>query len=146
MSDYKDQEIDLASGFAAFEAKHFSRSMQLLTAYAEGGNAEAQYRLAIMYQNGLGTVRNESFAYRWMQKAAEQYHGLACHALGCMYLEGDCVEQDDYKAVEYFTCSAEQGLEGSMIALAQLYEVGRGVHKDTKRAQELYKRAACSNS
>ena len=145
MSEYTDQDINLASGIAAFEAKHFSRAIQLLTAYAEDGNAEAQYRLAIMCQNGLGTVRNEPLAYKWMQQAAEQDHGLAHHGLGFMYLEGDCVEQDDQKAADCFARSAKQGLEGSMIALAQLYEQGRGVCKDPERARKLYRLAGYSN-
>jgi TPR repeat protein len=147
MPEYKDQEqdIDLASGLAAFEAKHFSRAIQLLTAYAEGGNAEAQYRLAIMCQNGLGTVRNESLAYSWMSQAASQGYGLAYHGLGFMYLEGDCAERDNRKAAKCFARGTEQGLEGSMIALAQLYDEGRGVRKNPERARELFRRAGCSN-
>lgn len=56
MSD--DNDMNLASGIAAFEAKQFTRAMQLLTPLTEEGNAEAQYRVAIMCQNGLGVVRN----------------------------------------------------------------------------------------
>ena len=98
-----EQNIDLASGFSAFEAKHFSRAMQLLGPHAQAGNAEAQYRLGIMYQNGLGTVHNPALAFRWMQKAAQQGHGLAHHGLGFMYLEGNCVDQSDSKAADCFT-------------------------------------------
>ena len=47
-------DVDLASGLQAFEAKHFTRAMQLLSPLAEEGNLEAQHRCAIMYQNGLG--------------------------------------------------------------------------------------------
>ena len=74
MSD--QEEIDLSSGIAAFEAKHFSRAMQLLQPLAERGNPEAQHRVAIMYQNGLGVVPNPRAAYQWMHSAAEQGHPL----------------------------------------------------------------------
>ena len=47
-------DVDLASVLQAFEAKHFTRAMQLLSPLAEEGNLEAQHRCAIMYQNGLG--------------------------------------------------------------------------------------------
>ena len=95
MNKPEDTVLQLASGVAAFEAKHFSRAMQLLSGLAENDSAEAQYRLAIMYQNGLGLVRNEQLAYKWMKRAATQEYGLALHGLGFMYMSGDCVEQDD---------------------------------------------------
>ena len=94
-----------------------------------------------MRQNGLGTIRNEFLAFRWMSLAAKQGHNLAFHGLGLMYLEGDCVEQDEYKAAEWLSRGVEQDLEGSMITLAQLYEEGRGVEKNLEYAQELYQRA-----
>ncbi|MGD8935920.1 MAG: sel1 repeat family protein, partial [Thiogranum sp.] len=54
MSETSNDDVDFASGMAAFEARHFSRAAQLLSPFANEGNAEAQHRLAIMYQNGLG--------------------------------------------------------------------------------------------
>ena len=82
------------SGVAAFEAKNVSLAMQYLSPLAEGGDADAQHRVAIMCQNGLGVVRNEQRAREMMQAAAEQGFAIAQHGLGFMYLEGDCVEQD----------------------------------------------------
>ena len=87
-------DVDLASGLQAFEAKHFTRAMQLLSPLAEEGNLEAQHRCAIMYQNGLGNKENPLLAFKWMKKAAESGHPLAQHGLGFMYMEGDCTEQN----------------------------------------------------
>ena len=61
MSDDSDGQ-DFSSGMAAFEAKNFSQAMQFLSPLAEAGNADAQHRVAIMCQNGLGVVRNETRA------------------------------------------------------------------------------------
>ena len=141
MNKPEDTVLQLASGVAAFEAKHFSRAMQLLSGLAENDTAEAQYRLAIMYQNGLGLVRNEQLAYKWMQRAAAQEYGLALHGLGFMYMGGDCVEQDDAQAVHWFEAGVTQGLEGAMVALAQMLEQGRGIERDPVRAQALYAKA-----
>ena len=58
----KKDEVELSSGLSAFEAKHFSRAMQLLSPLAESGNTEAQHRCAIMYQNGLGNKENPLLA------------------------------------------------------------------------------------
>ncbi|MBO68868.1 MAG: hypothetical protein CL398_11230 [Acidiferrobacteraceae bacterium] len=141
----QDDDIDLTSGFSAFESKHFSRAMQLLSPYAEKGNSEAQYSLGIMYQNGLGTIRNPVLAFRWIREAAKQKHGLSCHSLGLMYLEGDCVEKNNTKAFEYFSLAADQGLAGSIIVLAQMYDQGIGVKKDHERAKKLYQKAGIDN-
>lgn len=73
MADNKSMEEEMAlnSGIAAFEAKHFVRAAELLEPLAEAGNAEAQYRVAIMAQNGLGMVENQLQAYKNMKAAAE---------------------------------------------------------------------------
>ena len=134
-------EIDLQSGIAAFEAKNFTAAMRLLSPLAEVDNADAQYRLAIMYQNGLGVVANELMAFKCMVSAAKQGLGLAQHGLGFMYLEGECIARDSNKAIEWFTRSAEQGLVGSQSTLAMMYEDGRGIPVDLVKAGEWYRRA-----
>ena len=74
--------MDLVSGITAFEGKHFSTAARLLSPIAAEGNAEAQFRMAIMHQNGLGMVRNDSMAFENMKAAAEQGHALAMHGSG----------------------------------------------------------------
>ena len=74
-----DSDMELASGIAAFEAKEFRRAFQLLAPLAAGGEAEAQFRVAVMSQNGLGGVVNEARAFALMRDAARQEHGAAVH-------------------------------------------------------------------
>jgi TPR repeat protein len=130
--------MNLASGIAAFEAKEFRRSLQLLQPLAENGDPEAQYRVAVQYQAGLGVVQNPLQAYHWMREAAEQDHDLALHGLGIMYLYGECVDKDERQAATWLQRAADQGLAGSMAALASMYEQGIGVEKDAAKARELY--------
>ena len=137
----QDQEMDLASGIAAFEAKNFAQSLALLGPIAERGEADAQYRLAIMYQNGLGVVRNELLAVKWMIAAANQGFPLAQHGLGFMYMEGDCVVKNGNKAVEWFRKAADQGMAGSQTTLAMMYETGNGVARDVDEARKWYRMA-----
>jgi TPR repeat protein len=138
--------MNLASGIAAFEAKEFRRSLQLLQPLAENGNPEAQYRLAVQYQAGLGVVQNPLQAYHWMREAAEQDHGLALHGLGIMYLYGECVEKSEREAAIWLERAADQGLAGSMAALAGLYEQGLGVEKNPAKAKELYEAAGLTDA
>src|SRR5690606_9974579 len=140
--EMKDNEdMDLASGIAAFEAKHFSQAFKLLSPLADAGNAEALYRLAIMHQNGLGVVRNELKAFGSMKRAAEAGHALAQHGLGFMYMDGDCIDRDGARAVKWFTRAAEQGLAGSKATLAMMYQEGTLVEKDEALAARLLKEA-----
>jgi len=133
-----NQDMELSSGIAAFESKQFSRAAGLLSPLADGGNPEAQYRVAIMAQNGLGMTENPLLAYKYMRAAAESGLGVAQHGLGFMFMEGECAEKNPKRAVEWFTKAAEQGLAGSQTTLAMMYEEGRGVDKDLDEARRWY--------
>ncbi|NKB63812.1 MAG: sel1 repeat family protein [Gammaproteobacteria bacterium] len=136
-----NDSVSLASGIAAFEAKNFAQSLGLLGPLADQGNVDAQYRLAIMYQNGLGVVRNELLATKWMIAAANQGFSLAQHGLGFMYMEGDCVAKNGAKAVSWFKKASDQGLVGSQTTLAMMYEVGNGVEQNMEEAKKWYRLA-----
>jgi TPR repeat protein len=41
---------------------------------ANKGNAEAQYRLALILQSGTGIAKNEAEAAEWLNKASAQGH------------------------------------------------------------------------
>jgi TPR repeat protein len=132
MTDRSEYPSD---GIAAFEAKHFPMAAQILAPLAESGDAEAQVRMAVMQQNGLGMVTNLKEAVKNMRNAASKGHGLAIHGLGFMYYEGEGVEQNYPEAVKLFEKAAAQGLVGSMMTLSNMYADGIGVGKDSEKAQ-----------
>ena len=107
-----DADMNLASGVAAFEAKEFRRAFQLLAPLASRGEPEAQFRVAVMSQNGLGGVVNEALAFSAMRDAALQGHGVAQHGLAVMYLYGECVARDEAQAAQWFRRAADQGARG----------------------------------
>jgi TPR repeat protein len=132
--EISDLEMALGSGIAAFEGKHFARAVGLLSPLAEAGYPEAQYRMAIMAQNGLGMHENAELAFRFMTAAAEAGLDIAQHGLGFMYMEGECTEKDPRQAVRWFRMAAEQGLAGSQTTLGLMYKEGRGVPQDLEEA------------
>ncbi len=137
-----NSDMDLSSGIAAFESKHFNTAIPLLRPLADEGNIDAMYRMAIMVQNGLGMVKDEKLALRYMLGAAEGGEALAMHGMGFMYMEGECVEQDGSKAIEWFSKAADQGMLGSMTTMAMMYQNGTGgVTVDMDKAREWYKKA-----
>ena len=133
--------MDLASGIAAFEAKQFTHAMRLLSPLAEAGEAEAQFRVAVMCQNGLGVVVNAGRAVGLMRAAAENGHALAQHGMGVMLLFGECAEKNESEAANWFRRAADQGLVGSLSTLAMMYEQGLGVTQDLDLARRLYEEA-----
>jgi hypothetical protein len=142
MSDpISDQDMALASGITAFESKQFSRAAGLLAPLAEQGVTDAQYRMAIMAQNGLGMLTNPLLAYTYMKRAAEAGLAIAQHGLAFMYMEGECTDKNPEKAVLWFKKAAEQGLIGSLTTLAMMYEQGHGVPQDLEDANRLYRLA-----
>ncbi len=133
-----DDELSFSSGMSAFEAKHFPIAYDLLLPLAEAGHPDAQYRLAIMAQAGLGMTVNKNSAVKWMRAAAEQNLGMAQHGLGFMYMDGDCVKQDYAQAVLWFKLAAEQGLAGAQATLGNLYKEGQGVEQDLEEAKRWF--------
>ena len=136
-----ERTMELASGIAAFEAKHFATAIRFLSTLAEAGEAEALYRMAIMAQNGLGMVADSGMALAYMTTAAEAGHALAQHGLGFMYMEGEGVSRNGDQAVHWFTRAAEQGLQGSMTTLGMMYREGKGVPVDPEEAGRWFGKA-----
>ena len=69
-----DPDLELSSGIKAFEAKDFTSAMRLLSPLADGGNAEAQYKVGEMYEMGRGVDQDREKAYTaWIQVLRAQY-------------------------------------------------------------------------
>lgn len=88
---------------------------------ADEGNADAQYRLGEMYENGQGSlVKDDAQAVSWFWKAADQGQANAEYWLGVMYENGrGGLTKDHAQAVSWFTKAAEQGFAQARDALAQ---------------------------
>ena len=90
---------------------------------AEQGNANAQYALGWMYENGEGVVKDLAMAFRWYKRAAERNHPAAQTNLGWMYENGKGVVKDDVQSVFWYRQAAELGqAEGQLnLGICLLY-------------------------
>ena len=93
-----------------------------LTAQAEAGDVEAQYRLACRYSKGDGVTQDYGKAIAWLEKAAAQNHPDAEYNLGALYGDGTVVPKDTAKARQWLEKAATQGHEAAPIALHILDE------------------------
>ena len=58
-----------------------------------------------------------------------------------MYMQGECVEQNGQKALEWFSRAADQGLQGAMTTIGMMYREGNGVERDEEKARDWFRKA-----
>ncbi len=76
---------------------------------ADQGNADTQYNLGLMYNNGIGVTQDYAEAMKWYRKAADQGNAKAQSNLGLMYDNGQGVTQDYVQAHMWLNLAAAQG-------------------------------------
>ena len=81
---------------------------------AEQGDADAQVKLGVFYDNGRGVPEDDTEAVKWYRKAAEQGLAEAQYGLGRAYGTGDGVPQDFVYPYKWFNLAAAKGNEGAM--------------------------------
>ena len=150
----------------------FERSLELLRDSAQKGQAQAQYILGVIIENGLKTPgltvhADAKQALEWYRKAADQNHALATvrvaemtrpkelseqekaaqdpkklFALGQKYYEGKITPKDVKRAADYFEQAAALGHSRAAFVLYELYEKGADAPRDIKTALAWLRRAA----
>lgn len=74
---------------------------------ADGGNAKAQYKVAVGYAFGLaGLPRSDEDAAKWLRQSAENGYKRAQKTLGRAYAEGRYGLPRDAKQADYWTKKA----------------------------------------
>ena len=133
-----ETEGDLDS--TAFGAAMLDNQFNHLLGAAEGGDAEAQYELAVAYaewRDDLGEGDRKEEALLWLVRAANQGHAGAMAELGSLHMG-----TDDVMALRWLRPAAEEGHGGAQINLGHMYAEGLGVPKDDAEAARLFRLAA----
>ncbi len=130
-------------GEQAFKRRDYRTAMSELTPLADGGDARAQYYLAVMLLGGLGATRDEARAADYLARAAGQSNAQAQSVLGQLYLQGRGVPKDDAKGADLVRRAADTGLAGAQYTMGLLLVEGRGgLPKDPATAVLWFKAAA----
>ena len=133
---------DFQKGLDAANAGDYATALAEWTPLAEAGDADAQYNLGIMYDNGRGVPQDDAEAVKWFRIAAEAGYVDAQYNLGVMYDNGEGVLQDDAEAVKWYRLAAEAGYPRAQNNLGFMYEKGEGVLQDDRLAYMWYNIAA----
>lgn len=140
--DDQEAEPSFSRGIKAYEQKNFQLAIRELNVAAELGHRLAQFKLAVMYLDGIGEPSNHQLAYHWFHRAAEQGDADSLNKLGWMCEAGFGVERDQARAVNWFRQAAERGHLEAQFNLAVKYDNGEGVAQNHAEAARWYRLAA----
>ena len=135
LSSYEDGE-------AAYSRGDYATARRLWLPLAEGGNADAQTMLGIIYEEGYGVSQDYAAAVTWYRQAADQGHPDAQFNLALMYDLGKGVPLDPMAAAQWLSEAADQGHADAQFNLGVMYEDGIGVSQDHEAAVTWYRKAA----
>ena len=107
-----------------------AEEIELLRRAADNGDAQAQFRLALMYDGGHGVVQDQAQAARWLLRAAQQGLADAQYNLALALEDGRGVEQNDAEAAMWYRAAALQGFVSAQKNLGVKYALGQGVAED----------------
>ena len=101
---------DLAAGQEAYDKGDYATALKEFLPLARQGNAEAQYSLGVMYDEGRGLAKDDKEAVNWYRLAAEQGYAPAQYNLGVMCEEGRGAPRD-YSGAAQWVYSWRHGKE-----------------------------------
>lgn len=100
---------DMNAAMEAYNRGDYQTAADLFRPEAEKGNADAQYMLGAIYNDGGLGVRDYGTAARWYAKAADQGQADAQNSLGYLYDFGLGVPRDTSKAEGLYERAARAG-------------------------------------
>lgn len=125
-----------------FQSGDHAGAAQIVTKAAEMGNALAQLRLALMYDQGDGVRRSSKSAFEWYSKAAAQGEPESQNQIGAFYELGQGVLENWDLAAKLYQASAVQGWMKGQFAFGRAYQFGIGVPQDRQQAIAWFRKAA----
>jgi TPR repeat protein len=110
---------------------------------AEGGDATAQYNLALIYGRGKEVPKDSKESLRWLTAAADQNVIPATLDLAAFYLHPpDGTPPDVGRAIHYYEKAANLGSLPAMAKLGELFANGAQGKPDYEQAVTWYRKAA----
>jgi len=119
----KPVDEEFKSAIKHVEKKQFFEAYQIFSSLAELGIPEAQFNLALLYSNGLGTPKNFRLALYWSWQAHLNDHETAIDRVNKTY---DLINEDLRNSVaqtiiEELVASAQAGDKDAPLKLGKTY-------------------------
>jgi TPR repeat protein len=123
--NHQNKQVDeeFKSAIKHVEKKRFYEAYQIFSTLAESGIPEAQFNLALLYSNGLGTPKNFRLALYWSWQAHLNDHETAIDRVNTTY---DLINEDLRNSVaqaiiEELVASAQEGDRAAPLKLGKTY-------------------------
>jgi hypothetical protein len=110
----------LGGGYQSYLKGDYKAAYDEWLPLAELGDAEAQYNLGVMFDEGASVDQDLGKAAAWYRKAAEQGFMDAQANLGMMYYRGEGVASDSTEATKWLRLAADKGDTEAAALLKQL--------------------------
>jgi len=129
-------------GLDALKRGDYGVAVRELRGPADAGDAEAQYRIGLMYEYGKGYPRDVQQALRWLIRAGTQGHTGAAVELGVLYTGGQGVPSNARESVDWFRKAALQGNAVAQYNLGAMIAKGEGAKLDNAEAMAWFRKSA----
>lgn len=117
-------------GVAAYQAGNLPVAVKEFRAAAQQGHSDSQFNLGLMYEHGIGVIKDEKEAVFWYQKAALLGNSNAQYNLAVLYENGRGCDVDFSQAHKWYREAIVQGDGLAVGNLGMLYLRGQGVAED----------------
>ena len=134
---------DFAKGSAAYESGDYATALKEWTPLAEQGDADAQFNLGVMYNNGKGVIQDYKTAVKWYTLSAEQGDVMAQKNLSINFALGRGVIEDNVYAHMWANIARSNGNESAQEVLDIL--VKRMTPSQVEKAQDLARECVKKN-
>ena len=112
---------------------------------ADKGHAQAQYKLAMMYETGSAVKKDMINASVWYSLAATQNYKPAKHRLTYLRIKQNGFDKEHETWLKDLKRDAVYGDGEALFLLGQMYAQGIGVEKDLKKSISILKKATGAN-
>lgn len=156
---------DFQTGLSAYEKGDYGVALKIWQPLAKLGDVQAQNKLGIMHDLGLGVPLNNEKAMKWFGRAAEMGFAEAKRRLALKYkFKAEWYQHDDdaskfemrgkenwitqfhIEAVKWFQKAASQGDSIAQLNLGIMYQEGKGIEKSLPDAVTWFQKAAAQGS
>lgn len=118
----------------AFDKGDYSTAARFWEKLSRTGDVEAQFKLGMLYAQGLGVERDPRKAHELLLAAAEAGNPAAQYVVARDYRYGIGTGRSPKVALMWLRESADRDFAPAQIALGRLYLSGDGVRRDPKQA------------
>jgi len=136
MANAADNDFD--AGWTHYQEGMFTQALEIWEPLAKAGDAQAQFNLSVLYEQGRGVDADPAKARYWNDQAVTSGYPPALHnkALGLL------AEKREQDALALLKTSAEQDFSASLYTLGKIHQLALGVDENPAMAFKYVSRAA----